>query len=352
VGVRENIPIAPTLANSPTQLTSGTHTRSLKPPVFIVGSPRSGTTLLYHMLLSSGGFAIYLTESKVFDLVFPQFGDLSARRNRRKALDLWSQSKLFVLSGLNRSEIEDKILNDCRNGGDFLSIIMDQVAHDQHATRWAENTPEHVLHLARIKKEIPNALIIHVIRDGRDVALSLEKAGWVAPFPWDSRRRLQVAGLYWEWLLSNGMKYQNSLARDCLEVRYEKLILQPRETLAQIGRFIDHDLDYERIQRTAIGSVAKPNTSFENASSSEAFDPVDRWRKAFPPGELAALEELIGPTLRKLGYPLATYRPSGGRNGTWKGMRTAYRVYWNLKLWLKSKTALGRIFVKAGPADL
>src|ERR1700675_905063 len=40
----------------------------IKPPVFVVGSARSGTTLLYHSLLSSGGFADYRTEPAVFDL--------------------------------------------------------------------------------------------------------------------------------------------------------------------------------------------------------------------------------------------------------------------------------------------
>jgi hypothetical protein len=304
------------------------------------------------MLLSSGDFAVYLTESKVFDLVFPQFGDLAARENRRKALDLWLQSKLFALSGLDRNQIEGKILNECRSGGDFLRIIMDQIATNQHAGRWAENTPEHVLHLPRIKKEIPNALIIHMIRDGRDVALSLEKQGWIQPFPWDRRRRLQVAGLYWEWLLDKGMAHQTSFLPDCMEVRYEKLIGDPKETLAQIGRFIDHDLNYDRIQLAAIGAVSKPNTSFDTGPTAGALGSVNRWRKVFAPGDLAALEGLIGPTLEKLGYDQTSSELPASPYASWIGMRTAYRAYWDLKLWLKTKSPLGRVFVKAKPLDL
>jgi hypothetical protein len=304
------------------------------------------------MLLSSGGFAVYLTESKLFDLVFPQFASLTAKKNRRKVLNLWLGSKLFVLSGLKRDQIENKILEECRNGGDFLRIIMDEIARNQNAARWAENTPEHVLHLSRIKKEIPNALIIHIIRDGRDVALSLEKQGWVQPFPWDQGRRLQVAGLYWEWLVDKGIAHGKTFGRKYMEVHYEKLVGYPQETLDEIGRFIDQDLDYQRIQLNAIGSVSEPNTSFESSANSSGFEPVQRWRKSFPAGQLAALEKLIGPSLKKLGYDLTTSDPSSDRQVSWKGMRASYRRYWDFKLWLKTKTPLGRVFVKAGPADL
>ncbi len=335
-----------------TEPSSGASKEIMKSPVFVVGSPRSGTTLLYHMLLSAGGFAVYLTESKVFDLVFPQFADLNVEENRRKAFDLWSQSKLFTLTGLDRAQIEARILNECRTGGDFLRFVMEQMARKQNVERWAENTPEHILYLSRIKKEIQDALVIHMIRDGRDVALSLEKKGWVQPFSWDRNRRTVVAGLYWEWLLDKGREYQKSIGRDYIEVRYEALIAQPVETLALISRFIDQDLDYELIQRVGIGSVSEPNTSFEKESKAGAFGPVGRWRKGIPSGELAALEELIGPTLQKLGYPVTPSETSRERKASWPGMRAAYRCYWNLKLWVKTKTPFGRMFVKAGPADL
>ena len=45
-----------------------------KAPVFVLGCPRSGTTLLYHMLLSAGNFAVYRAESQVFNLLEPRFG--------------------------------------------------------------------------------------------------------------------------------------------------------------------------------------------------------------------------------------------------------------------------------------
>src|SRR5439155_14573478 len=146
-----------------------------KAPVFVLGCGRSGTTLLYHMLLSAGNFAVYRTESNVINLLEPRFGDLSVPRNQRRLLDAWYNSRLYTLSGLDKSELEARVKAECQNGGDFLRIIMEEMARKQGVERWADTTPEHLLHLERIKETIPNALIVHIIRDGRDVALSTDQ---------------------------------------------------------------------------------------------------------------------------------------------------------------------------------
>src|SRR5258708_6188653 len=102
-----------------------------KAPVFVVGCPRSGTTLLYDMLLSAGGFAVYLAESNVFNLLVPRFGDLSLLANRERLMDAWLQSQLFRASFLDAEKIRAKVLSDCRNGGDFLRIVMGEMSREQ-----------------------------------------------------------------------------------------------------------------------------------------------------------------------------------------------------------------------------
>jgi hypothetical protein len=322
-----------------------------KAPVFVLGSPRSGTTLLYHMLLSSGGFAVYRTESKVYDLLVPQFGDLSVARNKRKLLEVWFQSKLFTLTGLDRDELKEKILADCRNGGDFLRIVMEKTARSQNMDRWAECTPEHILYLDRIRKELPDALVIHIIRDGRDVALSLEKQGWVHPFPWNHEQRLLVAGLYWEWLVGRGREGGRKMGANYIEVHFEDLLSQPHETLEKLGHFIGQDLDYDCIQRVGIGSASEPNTSFEGQSKAE-FNPVGRWRKGFSTEDLASFEGLVGGTLEELGYPLASPARQSGNHAEVRRMRVLYRTFWDSKLWIKVHTPMSRLFLKTDPSEL
>jgi hypothetical protein len=316
-------------------------------PVFVLGSPRSGTTLLYHMILSAGDFAVYRTESNVFNLLVPKFGDLRSRRQREKLVAAWLGSKLFERSGLEREAIMGKILENCHSGGDFLRVVMGEIARNQGARRWADCTPEHLLYIPRIKQEIPESLIIHIIRDGRDVALSLAKQDWIRPFPWQKGQDVFVAGLFWEWIVSKGRTLGREIGGEYLEVRFEDLVKNPKETLSAVGRFIDHDLDYDRIQRVAIGSVREPNSSFGSQSSSEPFDPVGRWRDAFPLEDLATLEALIGGLLQTLAYPLATPIEKMASSGKLRRMRVMYRRYFDSKLWLKSKTPLGRILIQS-----
>jgi hypothetical protein len=304
-------------------------------PVFVLGSPRSGTTLLYDMLLSAGGFAIYLAESNVFNLLALRFGDFATKQQRRKLLRTWLNTKLFRATGLDSHEIERRVLEECHNSGDFLSIVMDEVVRDQGMQRWAENSPEAILHLPLIKQQIPNALVIHIIRDGRDVAMSLGAVRYIRPFPWEERQSLIGAGVYWEWIVERGRSYGRLLGPDYMEIHFEDLIKTPQETLDRVGEFIHHDLNYERIRQVAYGSVSKPNTSFTREAPGEGFKPVGRWKTGLSPDQLSNLERILGKTLRELGYVPASGRTDQEMNLELHAVRLIYRAYFEAKLCFK-----------------
>jgi hypothetical protein len=312
--------------------------------VFVIGCGRSGTTLLYHMILSAGNFAVYRTESNVINLLEPRFGNLSSTRNKRRLLEAWYNSRLYTLSGLDREDIGKKVMARVRHGGDFLRTIMEAMAGRQGVERWAECTPEHILHLRRIKETIPNALIIHIIRDGRDVALSTDKQEYIRRLPWDKKPSVMVAGLYWEWMVNTGRRDGRLLGDQYTEVRFEELVTKPRETLARLGEFIEHDLDYGCIQQVGIGSVSEPNSSFKSGSK-EDFNPVGRWKAGYTPENLTMLEGLIGNTLQDLGYKLESTGDVSANRTHLKHMRAIYQAYFNGKLFFKAKTPLGRLMV-------
>jgi len=307
-------------------------------PVFVVGSPRSGTTLLYDTLLSAGGFAIYLGESNIFNLLAPRFGDLRVRKNRERMLNVWLGSRLFRASGLERRQIEEKV-HVCRNAGDFLRIVMDELARQQKAWRWAGNAPEEILHLRQIKETIPEALIIHVIRDGRDVSLSLSEKRYIRPFPWKDRETPEGAALYWEWIVQKGRAAGAMLGQDYTEIRFEELVHDPRAVLRRLSSFLDHELDYDRIQRTAIGTVARPNTSF-SAQRRPGFNPVARWKQQLAPDRLTRIEGLVGSTLSELGYDLATPGRAACNRTQLAWNRLLYRRFFDLKFYSKKSRVL------------
>jgi hypothetical protein len=291
------------------------------------------------MLLSAGGFAVYLAESNVFNVLALRFGNLAMRSNRQKLLRVWLGSKLFLASGLDARQIEEKVLDECRNPGDFLRIVMGEISRTQGMQRWAENSPECLLHLPLIKSLIPEALVIHIIRDGRDVASSLARVRYVRPFPWEDRQNLIGSGVYWQWMVERGRAHGRVLGPDYMEVHFEDLVASPQSTLNQVSRFIDHELDYERIRQVAYGSVARPNTSFKGDSPSN-FNPVGRWRRTFPPEQLVRFEKMMGETLRELGYPLANEHASGGMTLEMKTTRLIYRSYFDGKLWFKRNSLI------------
>jgi len=322
----------------------GKNSARSKAPVFVLGCGRSGTTLLYHMLLSAGNFAVYRTESNVINLLEPRFGDLSVGRNRQRLMKAWYGSRLYTLSELKKEPLEARVNAECRNGGDFLRIIMEEMARQQGVERWADTTPEHLLHLHRIKETIPEALIIHIIRDGRDVALSTDKKGYIHRLPWDRMPSKMVAGLYWEWMVNKGRRGGRDLGDDYTEVRFEELVAQPSKTLARLGEFIGQPLDYEQIRHAGIGSVSAPNSSFGDVGT-ENFNPTGRWRSGYSAEELAIFEGLVGGTLEENGYQLATANRDLFNRRDLRRMRSVYRHYFDAKLYLKAKTPLGRLLV-------
>lgn len=319
-------------------------------PVFVLGCPRSGTTVLYHMLLSAGDFAVYRSESNVFNLLVPRFGDLRSRANREQLMDHWLRSKLFRVSGLDAAAISEKILNDCRSGGDFLRIVMEEIAASQGMHRWADCTPDHLLYMREIKRQIPNALFIHIIRDGRDVALSYVKQGWSYPLPWDRSERLAVAALYWEFVVQKGRRAGKALGADYHEVRFEDLVTEPQKTLTELGAFIDQRLDYEVIRRAGIGSVSQPNSSFLPEGDIGQFNPVGRWREKLAGAELANLEQVIGPILSDLKYPLSS--PAASSSPRALRLRATYNTMFTGKLWLKQHSPLARYLTKLGRIEI
>lgn len=310
-------------------------------PVFIVGCARSGNTLLYHSLLSSGTFAHYRGEPAVFDLIAPRFGSFASQRNRERMVAVWLRSRMFRISGLDHDLIREKMIQHCRSRGDFLRIMMDEVARSQGVSRWAVWGPDNLLCMELIKAELPDALFIHVIRDGRDVALSLAREGWIRPMPWDRKHRLSVAALHWRWKVEHGLKTGPRLGDDYMEVRFEDLVTRPEPTLDRIGVFIGQELDAEQIRQRSVGTLSKPNSTFQEEIAENRFQPVERWRRHLGAQDLRTVELAAAPLLQKLGYRLTTQwdRPSLRE----KTAGQLYPRFFAAKRWLKFHTFLGRI---------
>jgi hypothetical protein len=317
----------------------------MKRPVFIVGCPRSGTTLLYSMLLAAGGFAVYRKETFFYNVVH-HFPDLRGARSQQRFLTHYLQGYLGKVPGMDVEPFVRRALAECRNPSDFLPRLMDGITRTQGVDRWVEATPAHVCHMQQIKAAVPDAVFVHVIRDGRDCALSTDRQQWLATLPWDKRRSLGVAALFWEWMVRQGREWGRRHTRDYLEVRFEHLVADPHATLNRIGRFIDHDLDYDRILQNPVHSLEQPNTSFRDDRERAAFNPVGRWKSKCSADDIKLCERLVGPYLQELGYELAYPDEQLSSRVHAHLMRTLYLSDLTLKHWLKTHTPLARFLIR------
>jgi hypothetical protein len=221
---------------------------------------------------------------------------------------------------------------------------MEAIAAKQGVARWAECTPDHLLHIEEIKRTIPDAVFVHMIRDGRDVALSMSRQGWVRPLPGNRGGETLAAGICWEWVVGKGREGLRGYPADGIEIHYEDLIAEPSKTLARLSAFLKHDLDYGRIQAQAVGTVRAPNTSFQDAAQDGGFQPVGRWKSGYTPEQLGLLESAIGKFLVATGYELASAAKLRRPDPRIQLERAIYRARFATRVWLKANTPLGRAF--------
>ena len=323
----------------------GAHARSERRsrPVFVVGCHRSGTNFLYDTLLSSGSFAVYRGYLPLYESLLPRFGSLHNPCNRKQIVDAWMSGKGFARAEVDPATLSSRLLSNAHTGGDFIRIVMDEIARAQNAPRWAVYDPDNILFIPQIKQELPEALFVHIIRDGRDIALSLMKMAGFRPFPWSRKSRgLLETGLYWQWTVQKGRQFGCEIPADYIEIHYEELVNEPRRTLNALGKFLDHDLDYDRIQKAGLGRVRESNSSFLG-NEKETKNPVNRWKEKLSQEQIVELESLIGLTLEQFDYALTLTPEQRQASLRTRFVGSIYPAFLSAKHWLKSETPIGRL---------
>ena len=283
---------------------------------FIVGVPRSGTTLLRMMLDSHPLIAIppetgFLSRLTSLPWLWP--GPIGRKRLHAivTGTEAWPDFHLEAdalaqaLDGVSPFTLADGIRAFYR----LYAARFDKPL-------WGDKTPIYGRHAAAIARLLPEARFIHIIRDGRDVALSLAPM-WFAP-----SAQTDVLASYWMREI-RATRQQASRLRHYLEVRYEDLIGDPQRELEIICRFLDVEFDtamlrsHERAgtrldEHEARPDSARPLTKVERRGqqwrTEQRPDPsrIGRWRHEMDATNLRAFESIAGDFLRELGYTPAT----------------------------------------------
>ncbi|GEM_PF-740666 len=257
--------------------------------VFIGGAGRSGTTLLRVMLDAHP--AIHCG---------PEVKVLPKLARLREA---WAAS---LGSALLDAGIDAQGLDDAFRA--FVRTLLRGRAPG--AQRIAEKTPHNAASMAVLGSLFPRARFLHVVRDGRAVAASLQRQAWRDPSTGQPLAQCQdlVAGAqYWKQLLLTARHQAALLPGRVLEVRYELLVAEPERELRRVLAFLGEAWNpavLEHTNSTAVLPAAE--SSSKDVSQPVYAHAVDRWRRELSTGQIAEVEATCGDVLELLGYPLAS----------------------------------------------
>ena len=291
-----------------------------RPPApFIVGAPRSGPTMLRLMLDAHPDFAL---PPETYFIPHAHKVWRQARLQPRQArvetfVEAMTTYKRWPDFHLDGDEFAAYVRDRNPKGfGDAVRCFYELYAERIGKSRWGDKTPFYVIRMNLIQRHLPEARFIHIIRDGRAVALSIKDL-WFGP------DTVEGCAEFWVKRIDQARRKAEMLPH-YLEVIYEDLVREPEPSLRRIAEFIEAPFDermvrfYENVdERIALETppeeVAKDGQVISTEERMKIMenlkrppDParIDRWRDDLSADEIARFETIAGDRLRELGYPV------------------------------------------------
>ena len=272
-------------------------------PVFIVGAPRSGTTLMAVLLNRHSRIAIppetqFFTE---FLIEHPpqsvrghdgtELVELALHHRRISDLKLEKEDVLTELSGDNQPNLT------C-----LFAAILRAYTAKQNKVRPGEKTPKHLEHVPELYQNFPKAKIICVLRDGRDVVRSLLKTDWAEP---GNRRRFGLFCMEWSYLARLVLELKKTIPEDrFMVVKYEDLLIEPEENLRNICDFLEENFEEQMLQTSSSSGVVPEWESQWKRKAEKMLDAsrAYAWKKQAAAQEIWKMNVMMSPELHMVGY--------------------------------------------------
>ncbi len=287
------------------------------PAPFVVGVGRSGTTLLRLMLDAHPRLAMP-----------PETGFIPGLIAAAKEPGATPESALAAVTGHRKwgdfPMSEDELLERWR-GLDrvrprgVVRAFYELYAEHQGKPRWGDKTPGYTMYMGRISRTLPEARFVHVIRDGRAVALSRMRTLALRPV------EISKVANRWQKRVRKA-RAKGAELDHYLEIRYESLVREPESTLRHVCEFIELDwdpalLDYHRRSEERLAELDRDIPAWgkklpRSAESRMALHQqttkppdtarIDRWRDELSAEDVEAFESVAGDLLSELGYEPAS----------------------------------------------
>ncbi len=272
-----------------------------QPPIFIVGSPRSGSTLLRNMLNRHPRLAI-CRETQFYRYIYSRreaFGDLANIANRRRVVTEYLATNRIRRSGIEFAGLESRLLRDATSYAALFAALMAHYAESEGKPRYGEKTPQHALFTETLAEWYPGAAIIHLIRDPREVVASLQRV------PWASNSVITNTKT---WIDYNLAALESKHRPEYLLVKYQHLVSRPEEELARICTHIQED--YSPAMLVPAEEQVAYSAWSQRAKAPVTADRLGKWRDQLTPRDVALIEWVAGPHLEAFGFHPTEKPPS------------------------------------------
>lgn len=278
------------------------------PPFFVVGMARSGTTLLRAMLERHPEVAVP-PESHFIPRIW-------ARRRRYGSgghvedIDLFLRDlvadPLFANWDLSPDAVRTRLAQD---GPPTVAAAIAELyvayAAKEGKSRWGDKTPDYVGNLQLLGDLFPAARFVHMIRDGRDVALSILDRS-------ELHARAATPAFFWARAIRQARAASRAVGPDrYLEIRYEDLLDDPEGELGRLCAFLEAPFSTAMLEHDTRLLEGLPNR-YKGMHEHLALPPTKGlrdWRRDMGGGELSEFEAVAGRALEVTGYERGVARP-------------------------------------------
>jgi hypothetical protein len=288
----------------------------MNPFVFIVGCPRSGTTLLQRVVNAHPQIAV-VNQSRWIPVYFKKRTGLTAEglATRELVPRLLEYRKLFRKLGIGREDLERLLPGGAAIPyAHYVTGVFDLYGHAQGKALVGDKTPIYVRSIGTLHGLWPEARFVHLIRDGRDVCLSTvnwqkKTAKLSSNFcTWDEDA-VTTAAMRWTWNVRLGREAGTPLGSGLYhELRYEALVASPAQECAKLCAFLGVPYEEAMLHFHEGRTKTKPGLDAKHA-----WRPITpglrNWRTQMSAQDVERFEAAAGDLLDELDYPRAAARP-------------------------------------------
>jgi len=263
-------------------------------PFLIVGCPRSGSTLLASMLNRHPEISV-VRNTDVMWLPLRRV----VRHGHRAMVDAYIRSQREPDLLLDRERLLGHFGSKKCDPGHLLRALMEAQGELQGATVVGESTPDHLHHVPDILEAMPDARVLCIERDGRDVALSLVRAE--STHDW-----LRIHCHRWLAAIADQCSFAELYPDRFRIVRFDELVGSPARTMADIGKFLGVDWS-GMAARTSIRTalIPEPEAAWKTQALSEPdASRAEAWRHDATPRQVEVMQGILGDELQRFDYAI------------------------------------------------